>query len=102
MRRILPLLAGFWLLSAIPAQAQLLTPEKETYAHEDSLRGSITPERAWWNLLRYELSVTPDFDAKSVHGENAISFAALQDGQTLQIDLQEPMKLLPSPGAKRR
>ncbi|HVS97769.1 MAG TPA: M1 family metallopeptidase [Puia sp.] len=101
MRRILPLFAGLWVLSTIPAQAQLLTPEKEAYTHEDSLRGTITPERAWWNLLKYELSVTPDYDAKSVHGENAITFVALQDGQTLQIDLQEPMKLISATWRKK-
>src|SRR6185312_192787 len=94
MRRILSLFAGLCLLSTLSVQAQLLTPEKEAYTRQDSLRGSITPERAWWNLLKYDLSVTPDYQAKSVHGENAVTFVALQDGQILQIDLQEPMRLL--------
>ena len=94
MRRILLPVAIAFLLLAPAAKAQLLTPEKASFTHEDSLRGSVTPERAWWNLLKYDLSVTPDYDAKSVHGDNAITFVALTDGQTLQIDLQEPMKLL--------
>ena len=100
MRRILlPVAAAFLFVSA--AEAQLLTPEKAVYSRQDSLRGSITPERAWWNLLKYELSVTPDYDTKSVHGENAITFAALTDGQILQIDLQEPMKLLSATWRKK-
>lgn len=77
----------------ISAKAQLLTPEKATYTHADSLRGSITPERAWWNLIKYDLSVTPDYNAKSLSGENAITFTAINDGQTMQIDLQEPMNI---------
>ena len=88
MRRILSLAALLYFFSAPAAQAQLLTPEKAVFSHADSLRGSITPERAWWNLLKYDLQVVPDYAAKSVHGENAITFVALEEGQTLQIDLQ--------------
>jgi len=97
-RILLPLLC---LISALPGQAQLLTPEKAAYTRQDSLRGSITPERSWWDLLKYELSVTPDYATKSVSGENAISFVALADGQTLQIDLQEPMKLVSATWRKK-
>jgi len=92
MRRILSLvfISGLLLQNA---NAQLLTPEKTVYTHADSLRGSITPERAWWNLLKYEITVIPDYSAKTVSGENSITMQALTDGQVLQIDLQEPMKL---------
>ncbi|MEI9912759.1 MAG: hypothetical protein WDO71_25820 [Bacteroidota bacterium] len=31
------------------------------YTHEDTLRGSITPERAGWDVLRYDIKVKPDF-----------------------------------------
>ncbi len=102
MRRILSFaatLACFFLHSA--AQAQLLTPEKAVYSHADSLRGSVGPERAWWNLLKYELQVTPDYAAKSLSGENAITFAALTDGQVLQIDLQEPMQMVSATWRKK-
>ncbi|HEY6902360.1 MAG TPA: M1 family metallopeptidase [Puia sp.] len=91
MTRILTALTLVILSTA--AQAQLLTPEKATYTHADSLRGSITPERAWWNLIKYDLSVTPDFNNKSLSGENAITFQATADGQTMQIDLQEPLTI---------
>src|SRR3984957_13102255 len=102
MRRILSFaatLACFFLHLAV--QAQLLTPEKASYSHADSLRGSVGPERAWWNLLKYELQVTPDYAAKSVSGENAITFAALTDGQVLQIDLQEPMQMVSATWRKK-
>ncbi len=100
MRRILSLAVLLYFFLA-NARAQLLTPEKDVFSHADSLRGSITPERAWWNLLKYDLTVIPDYAAQSVHGENAITFAALTDGQTLQIDLQEPIKLVSATWRKK-
>src|SRR5580658_3838433 len=102
MRRILSFaatLACFFLHLAV--KGQLLTPEKATYSHADSLRGSVGPERAWWNLLKYELQVTPDYTTKSLSGENAITFAALTDGQVLQIDLQEPIELVSATWRKK-
>jgi aminopeptidase N len=101
MSRILLLIAGFSFFSLPFCSAQLLTPEKSSYTHADSLRGSVGPERAWWNLLKYDLSITPDYTAKSLKGENGITFQATADGQTLQIDLQEPMKLLSATWGKK-
>jgi aminopeptidase N len=100
MSRKLLLLAAFSLLAGFYAQAQLLTP-KRTYTRADTLRGSVTPERAWWNLLKYDLQVTPDYDKKSLTGENAITFQATTEGQTMQIDLQEPMNLLAATWGKK-
>ncbi len=93
MSRILSLLTAISLCGSLSTHAQLLTPEKASYSHADSLRGSITPERAWWNLLKYDLSVTPSFTDKSLSGTNAITFAAVADGELMQIDLQEPMTI---------
>jgi aminopeptidase N len=93
MSRIILLLTVISLCGSLRTDAQLLTPEKASYTRADSLRGSITLERAWWNLLKYDLSVTPSFTDKSLSGTNAITFAALTDGQMMQIDLQEPMTI---------
>src|SRR5689334_17120062 len=93
MSRLFTLVIFLCFFLSLSGQAQLLTPEKEAYSHADSLRGSIGPERAWWNLLKYELQVEPNFDSRSLKGTNAITFAATSDGQTMQIDLQEPMQL---------
>jgi aminopeptidase N len=101
MRRILSLVFATCFTVGFYAKAQMLTPAKEVYSHSDSLRGSITPERSWWNLLKYEIKVTPDYAAKTVSGENAITFAALTDGETLQIDLQEPIELQSATWSKK-
>ncbi|MEO2129150.1 MAG: M1 family peptidase, partial [Christiangramia sp.] len=46
----------------------------QEYTHADTLRGSITPERAWWDVMRYDISVTPDFDKKYTAGYNNITY----------------------------
>ena len=43
-----------------------LTGENKNFTHQDTLRGSITTERAWWDVLRYDISVEPDYTAKSI------------------------------------
>lgn len=60
---------------------------------QTTLRGSITPERAWWDLKHYHLSVSLDPKNKSLSGSNVVSFTAIEAGNKLQIDLQEPLEI---------
>jgi len=65
-------------------------------AQEDTnevLRGSITPERAWWDLNYYHLDITVDPDEKYISGKNTIRYQVLAENNTLQIDLQPPLKI---------
>lgn len=82
------LLAGFF------ANAQVLNHKKE-FTRQDSLRGTDNEFRNWWNVLRYDISVEPDFDKKFIKGKNMIEFEITGNnpGKIMQIDLQEPMKL---------
>ena len=57
------------------------------------LRGSITPQRAWWDLNHYDLSVTVDPETQSISGKNTVTYTVLRKHNQLQIDLQEPMQL---------
>src|SRR5579862_253466 len=61
------------------------------FTHSDTLRGTITPERAWWDVLRYDIWVRPDYEKKYLLGSNSIRFKVLSQGSVMQIDLQEPM-----------
>ena len=65
----------------------------KTFTRADTLRGSITPERAWWNVLRYDISVRPDFINKLTEGKNIITYKVLasDEARMMQIDLQEPL-----------
>lgn len=80
-------LVGLPLLLNSSAMAQ------KTATRADSLRGSITPERAWWDLKHYELRVQIDPSTKSIKGSNQITYKVLNQASVLQIDLQEPLKV---------
>ncbi len=57
------------------------------------LRGSITPQRAWWDLVHYDLSVEVFPDNKSITGTNVVTYTVLDEFHEMQIDLQEPMRI---------
>ncbi len=63
----------------------------QPFSKADSLRGSITPERAWWDLTFYHLKVEVMPNQKRLQGTNEIHYRVLTSGELLQIDLQEPM-----------
>jgi len=68
-------------------------PIPEGFTRQDQLRGWITPERAWWDLLHYDLELAVFPDAKRLAGSNVISFVALEDGDRMQVDLQPPLRV---------
>jgi aminopeptidase N len=80
------------LFVATTLQAQLLT-EKNKFTHQDTLRGTITPERAWWDLTYYHLDIKIDPAKKYISGKNTIQYRVLKGKPELQIDLQAPMKI---------
>jgi aminopeptidase N len=70
-----------------------LGEQKEVFTHQDTLRGSLNPDRTWWDVQHYTVSVTPDFDTKTIKGKVDIDFKVIQPYKRMQIDLQEPMAL---------
>ncbi len=65
----------------------------QEFTQQDSLRGSITPERSWWDLNYYHLDIKVDPDHKYISGSNTIRYKVLEEEQSLQIDLQPPLKI---------
>ena len=63
------------------------------YTRADTLRGSITPERAWWDVTHYNLKVTVNPSEKSIEGSNTITYKVTKPYNIMQIDLQAPMKI---------
>ncbi|CAD5250813.1 MULTISPECIES: M1 family metallopeptidase [unclassified Imperialibacter] len=63
------------------------------FTRQDTLRGSITLERAWWDLVHYDLGVKADPEAKTFSGQNTVTYKVLTEAKTMQIDLQHPMKI---------
>ncbi|HEY6064374.1 MAG TPA: M1 family metallopeptidase [Chitinophagaceae bacterium] len=77
-----------------PANAQLFGQQGK-FTRQDTLRGSITPERAWWNVVSYNIYITPDYKTKTIKGLNQIGFDVTADGKNkkMQIDLQQPLTI---------
>ena len=68
--------------------------QKKTFTHADTLRGSITPERAWWDVLRYDITVKPDYIDKTTEGNNVVTYKVLNDlSNVMQIDLQDTLRI---------
>jgi len=65
----------------------------QSFNRQDTLRGSVTPERAWWDLLHYELRVKVDPANKYISGSNSIQYKVLKNNKLLQIDLQDPLRI---------
>lgn len=66
---------------------------QKSFTRADTLRGSITPERAWWDLNHYHLAVEIFPETKSIKGSNTIRYRVVSEYQVLQLDLQEPLKI---------
>ena len=81
------------LLISMLINGQSLKFDSEPFTHQDTLRGSITPERVWWDLNYYHLDIAVNPKTKSIKGKNTIRYTILKPYQTLQIDLQEPMRI---------
>ena len=67
--------------------------QKQSFTRQDTLRGSITPERAWWDLTYYHLDIKVDPKTQTITGANTVQYRVLESKNVLQIDLQEPMDI---------
>ena len=72
--------------------AQLGTT-KEVFTRQDTLRGSITKERAWWDVKFYHLDIKVNPKDSTISGSNTIKYTVLKEYQIMQIDLQVPMHI---------
>lgn len=63
------------------------------YTRQDSLRGTITPEREWWDLKYYHLDVKVDPKDSTINGSVEIVYQVLRSSSAMQVDLQPPLKI---------
>ncbi|MBX3163986.1 MAG: M1 family metallopeptidase [Bacteroidetes bacterium] len=66
---------------------------QETFTRADTLKGTITKERAWWDVLHYDLHVSFNEKDSSIFGSNKILYKVLDKNSTIQIDLMQPMQI---------
>ncbi len=67
--------------------------QSENISRQETLRGSVTPEREWWDLLHYNLKVEFLPETRRLKGSNTITFKTLKAGNRMQIDLQPPLAI---------
>jgi aminopeptidase N len=78
------------------SQAQL-GDNKKKFTKADTLRGSLNENRDWWDVLRYDIEVRPDYESKSISGKSIIRFKYVKPAKKstefmiMQIDLQQPL-----------
>jgi aminopeptidase N len=80
---VLPLLI---VSSHVFAQSQAIT-------RQEMLRGKVTPEREWWDVLHYDLKVQFLPETRMLKGSNEITFKTVKAGNKMQIDLQPPLAI---------
>ncbi|MEN2434302.1 M1 family metallopeptidase [Weeksellaceae bacterium A-14] len=66
----------------------------QQFTKKDTLRGSDTQFRNFWDVTKYDITVEPDFESKYISGTNSITFVITRDTEkpVFQIDLQQPMQ----------
>jgi aminopeptidase N len=83
----------FFLISNVLTAQGLMGIKEEAFTRQDSLRGSITKERAWWDLKNYHLDIKVNPADSTISGSNTIRYKVLNSYNRMQIDLQEPLKI---------
>ena len=91
MRKLI--LIAFTLFFSLHFATHSLKAQTDNISRQEMLRGSITPEREWWDVLHYHLSVEFLVDTRRLNGSNAITFKAAKPGKKMQIDLQPPLAI---------
>ena len=67
--------------------------QTRTFTRQDTLRGTVTKEREWWDLKYYHLNVTVNPADSSITGNNIVRYKVLKPYNIMQIDLQPPLKI---------
>lgn len=79
---------SFFISNEIKAQQPL-----NKFNRQDSLRGSITKERSWWDLKQYRLDIKVNPLDSTITGSNIFKYKVLQQYNVMQIDLQNPLEI---------
>ena len=87
------LLSGLALLVALSTCRAQEASIPEGFSRQDMLRGTVTPERQWWDVQHYKLSLQVMPETKSIRGSNVITFKVVGQPDRMQVDLQQPLEV---------
>ena len=91
-KQLLILCIAFFLVTSMNAQG-LLSKSNVVFTRQDTLRGSITKERIWWDVKNYHLDIKVNPLDSTITGSNTIQYKVLNEYNKMQIDLQNPMEI---------
>src|ERR1043165_9363949 len=91
MRKLI--LVAIGVLLTLQVSSTYLFAQSTDITRQEMLRGSITPEREWWDVLHYDLKVQFLPETRRLKGSNEIAFRTLKPGNKMQIDLQPPLAI---------
>jgi aminopeptidase N len=83
---------SLFVLNNAKAQA-LLDDASVPFTRQDTLRGSITKERSWWDVKYYHLDIKVNPSDSTITGSNTVKYQVLKEYNRMQIDLQAPMDI---------
>lgn len=84
---------GFPMLFVVLIMTLTARAQQQTFTRADTLRGSITPARAWWDVQSYDLHVNVFAGDSTITGYNTITYKILKTDSIMQIDLQPPLEI---------
>lgn len=75
------------------ACAQTYEASKETFSHQERLRGTLSKLRSCYDVKFYDLNLRVNPEEKSITGFNIITYQVVSDFDKIQIDLFENLKI---------
>jgi aminopeptidase N len=79
----------FTVMIAVPVLGA--AQDTASFSHADTVRGSVTPERGWWDAAFYDLHVRVSPRDSSISGWNGITYRVTGAPHEMQIDLRLPL-----------
>jgi hypothetical protein len=79
------------ILTLLVVPAALAAQERTTFTRADTLRGTNSPLRSWWDVTFYDLRVSINPNDSTIRGSNGITYRVVRPGSEMQIDLQPPL-----------
>jgi aminopeptidase N len=93
MKNSIVIICALVFISNVSLAQGLLNKQQQLFTRQDSLRGSITKERAWWDVTYYHLDIKVNPKDSSITGSNTIRYQVENEYNRMQIDLQKPLEI---------
>src|SRR5699024_6127610 len=83
----------FFFISCFAVSHAQLLQDIKLPTRSDSLRGGLSAERTYFDILKYNLTVEVNPEEKYISRKNEITFEVLKNAEKIQLDLFENMQI---------